>query len=107
MLVSVQGGLCSVNIMSLQAVVAVVRRAKKTDWQAELSRFELLPATAFPASISVSCLAPALTRFPFPAIGTKLVEYHIHSSQLCSILPWFSVEIWYTRSYYLPAHIWV
>lgn len=67
MLVSVQGGLCSVNIMSLQAVVVVVRRAYKTDWQAELSLFELLPARAFPTSISVSFLVPALTRFPFPA----------------------------------------
>lgn len=54
--------------MSLQAVVVVVRRANKTDWQAELSRFELLPARAFPTSISASFLVPALTLFPFPAI---------------------------------------
>lgn len=40
MLVSVQGRLFFVNGMSLQAVVAVVAvvmRAHKTDWQAELN----------------------------------------------------------------------
>lgn len=61
MLVSVQGGLFLVNGMSLQAVVAVVMRAHKTDWQAELSLLELLPARAFPPSISVPFLAPALS----------------------------------------------
>lgn len=57
--------------MSLQAVVAVVRRVNKTDCQAELSFVELLPTSAFPSSISVSLLVPALTRFPFPAIRNR------------------------------------
>lgn len=75
MLVSVQGGLFRVNGMSLQAIVAfvaVVMRAHKTDWQAELNLFELLPARAFPPSISVSFLVPALACFPFPALGTLI-----------------------------------
>lgn len=71
MLVSVEGGLCSPNIVSLQAVVAVVRRANKTDWQAELSLLELLPARAFLFSISVSFLVPALAHFLFPGIRNQ------------------------------------
>lgn len=55
------GKLFLVNGMSLQPVVAVVVRAYEADRQAELSLFELVPAGAFPPSISVSFLAPALS----------------------------------------------
>lgn len=108
MLVSVQGGLFRVNGMSLQAIVAfvaVVMRAHKTDWQAELNLFELLPARAFPPSISVSFLVPALACFPFPATRNPDMEYHVHSVHLNFILPCFSVELCYICSYCLPGLI--
>lgn len=107
MFLSVQGRLFLVHGMSLQAVVAVVAvvmRAHETDWQTQLSLFEPLPARAFPPSISVSFLAPALACFPFPANWNPDMEYHIHSVHLSFILPCFSVELCYICSYCLPGH---